>query len=95
MNIIAEILIISLISIIIMVILLKIWPKSGKMGINLGNVKCQNCNNDLPTIRKPKNLRQMLWGGWTCSRCGYEIDKYGKNIYPKKTIEQSRPTGDS
>jgi hypothetical protein len=26
----------------------------------------------------PKTLNQMLWGGWTCAECGYELDKYGE-----------------
>jgi len=76
-----EILVLGLVGIFVIVILLIIWPKSGKMGIGLGKIKCPKCDNDLPVIRKPKNLRQMLWGGWTCPRCGCEVDKYGKEIH--------------
>ena len=25
-------------------------------------------------------LRQLMWGGWTCSNCGTEIDRHGKAI---------------
>jgi hypothetical protein len=31
-------------------------------------------------IRKPKNRRQALWGGWTCEACGLEYDKWGRTV---------------
>ena len=58
-------------------LILKILPKSGKMGINLEEVICPVCNTPLPKIRKPRNLNQVLWGGWSCDNCNCEIDKYG------------------
>jgi hypothetical protein len=61
--------------------LVSIWPKSGKFGINLDPVHCPNCGELQPASRKPANKREMLWGGWTCEKCGAKMDKYGKQIY--------------
>jgi len=58
----------------------KFWPKSGKMGVNLEVVACPQCGEIVPKIRKPANTKQLLWGGWTCSNCGAEMDKYGTKI---------------
>jgi predicted RNA-binding Zn-ribbon protein involved in translation (DUF1610 family) len=58
----------------------KFWPKSGKMGVNLEVVACPQCGEVVPKIRKPANTKQLLWGGWTCSNCGTEMDKYGSKI---------------
>ncbi len=52
--------------------------KKGKMGINLGHVKCPECGEDAPKVRIPKNFPQAMFGGWTCSKCGTEMDKWGK-----------------
>lgn len=57
--------------------LIKFWPKTGKMGINLKKVNCPECGATASMVRKPKNLKQALWGGWTCDICGTEMDKYG------------------
>jgi predicted RNA-binding Zn-ribbon protein involved in translation (DUF1610 family) len=54
-----------------------VWPRKGKLGINLSKVFCPKCGQPMPMIRKPKNQRQALWGGWTCPKCGCEMDKYG------------------
>jgi predicted RNA-binding Zn-ribbon protein involved in translation (DUF1610 family) len=43
-------------------------------------VACPRCGAKVPSIRKPTSLRQMLWGGWTCSDCGFEIDRNGRPI---------------
>ena len=61
-------------------LLQKYWPKSGKMGMNLDGVSCPQCGKTAPKIRKPANARQFLWGGWSCSKCGTEMDKYGARI---------------
>lgn len=55
-----------------------LWPRKGKFGINLGRTYCPACGNKLPIIRKPKSEFQKYYGGWTCSKCGSEIDRYGK-----------------
>lgn len=54
----------------------------GKMGINLGKTTCAQCSAPMPALRKPANLRQALWGGWTCPQCGTENDKWGRQIKP-------------
>ena len=49
-------------------------------GINLGAVSCPCCKELLPQMRKPNSLRQAMWGGYTCSACGAEVDKWGRQI---------------
>lgn len=58
----------------------KRWPTEGKWGINKNPVHCPNCQTPAPTTRLPANRRQLLWGGWTCAKCGVEFDKYGKAL---------------
>jgi len=56
-----------------------------KIGLNLStDMKCPTCSEPVPTFRRPKNFRQMMWGGWTCEQCGTEFDKWLKTIEPKK-----------
>jgi hypothetical protein len=53
----------------------------GKMGINLNPpTACPQCGLALPQVRMPKNLRQALWGGWTCAGCNLEVDKWGRVV---------------
>jgi len=54
--------------------------RKGRMGINVQRVSCPRCQEKMPAARAPRNARQMLWGGWTCPRCGCEMDKWGKEI---------------
>jgi predicted RNA-binding Zn-ribbon protein involved in translation (DUF1610 family) len=61
--------------------LFKFWPVTGKMGINLDKVDCPECGDTVPVIRKPENIRRALWGGWTCKKCGTEMNKYGHKIH--------------
>jgi hypothetical protein len=63
-------------------LLLKLWPRKGKWGINSARVNCPRCGAKMPLIRKPRNRRQALWGGGTCDTCGCEMDKYGVEIPP-------------
>ena len=42
--------------------------------------KCPGCGEQMPRFRKPANRRQMLWGGWTCSQCGCEVDRRGNKV---------------
>lgn len=58
----------------------KRWPKSGRWGMNFEPVHCPECGELAPTVRRPRNRRQALWGGWTCHACGCEMDKYGVKI---------------
>lgn len=52
----------------------------GRWGINTKPTACPQCHTPAPTFRTPKNVRQAMWGGWTCERCHIEIDKWGKPI---------------
>ena len=54
--------------------------QKNKWGINNESVNCPNCGHDFPKIRKPQNIRQALWGGYTCEKCNTETDKWGKQI---------------
>jgi hypothetical protein len=50
-------------------------------GINLDPIHCPNCNHVKSSLfRKPKNIRQALWGGGTCDVCGTEYDKWGRAL---------------
>jgi len=49
-------------------------------GINPFRVRCPNCRAKMPYIRLPLNERQEMWGGWTCFKCGTEMDKWGRKI---------------
>ena len=51
-----------------------------RWGINLESVNCPACGSPMPRIRQPKSLRQALWGGGTCPKCGCEMDKWGRLI---------------
>ena len=41
---------------------------------------CDVCGAPMPTVRKPANWRQALWGGWTCPVCHSEFDRWGRNL---------------
>ncbi|MCA9073189.1 MAG: hypothetical protein KDA84_29905 [Planctomycetaceae bacterium] len=53
------------------------WPQHGQWGINPNPVDCPHCGMRQPKARFPKTIHQALWGGWTCRKCGSEMDKYG------------------
>jgi len=67
-------------SVLVGYVLIQIWPKTGKMGINTKTVNCPRCGLKAPMVRRPANLKQVLWGGWTCAQCKCEFDKYGNEI---------------
>ena len=54
--------------------------KQTKWGINLKRICCPRCGEKAPFVRKPTTLRQALWNGWTCPKCGCEMDKWGKEV---------------
>lgn len=54
--------------------------KSKILGFNLRSIDCPNCHRKVPYIRTPTSTRQALFGGWTCSGCGIEMDKWGTDI---------------
>jgi len=64
---------------VILVLWVKLVPR-GKWGINLSRVRCPRCGTAMPLVRKPTSGQQMMWGGYTCPKCGCEMDKYGKEI---------------
>ena len=47
-------------------------------GINTKSVSCPACGCPVPKVRQPKSMRQALWGGWKCEKCGCEMDKWGR-----------------
>jgi hypothetical protein len=55
-----------------------------RWGINLEPVNCPACGSPMPQVRQPKSLRQALWGGFTCGKCGCEMDKWGRLITPTR-----------
>lgn len=54
--------------------------RKGRWGVNRRPVACPRCSEPAPVVRVPQNLRQMLWGGCTCARCGQEYDKWGEPV---------------
>jgi len=51
-----------------------------KWGINLKEVHCPNCDEKMPALRIPKDIHQLMWGGWTCPNCGCKMDKFGNKV---------------
>jgi phosphate/sulfate permease len=47
---------------------------------NAGGKDCPRCGIALPATRKPQSLKQALWGGWACPKCGTEIDRKGRAV---------------
>lgn len=57
--------------------------RQGKSGINFKKIVCSKCGTELPRTRKPANMKQALWGGFTCPNCGTELDKWGQQVEVK------------
>jgi len=55
-----------------------------RWGINLDPVSCPRCSTPLPQIRQPRNIRQAMWGGGTCAKCGAQVDKWGREVAPPR-----------
>lgn len=64
--------------------------KNSRFGINFEIPNCPKCGQKLPSVRKPKSAQQALWGGWTCSACGCEIDKWGVEILNPKNQDTQK-----
>jgi transcription elongation factor Elf1 len=47
-------------------------------GINTEPVNCPACGCPMPQVRQPKSIKQALWGGGICGKCGCEMDKWGR-----------------
>ncbi len=50
------------------------WP----IGINFSTTVCGECGRKPPEVRHPADTYEVLWGGWTCERCGCKNDKWGR-----------------
>lgn len=75
----ALILVIPLAAVLGIVLLVKGTKEKSQFGINFTPPSaCPKCGEPLPAIRAPTNLRQAMWGGWTCAKCGVELDKWGR-----------------
>jgi hypothetical protein len=53
---------------------------TGRWGVNFKAVRCPVCGEPCPTVRVPTSWGQAMWGGWTCTECSSELDKWGKVI---------------
>lgn len=56
---------------------------------------CPECGAALPVVRWPTSWRQILWGGWTCKRCGAEVDRWGRKVGQAGVPRQSWTRDDS
>ena len=73
----------ALVGIVLLVGALRIFGVTidwSKWGINLGRVYCPKCRKLMPYIRQPANEREEMWGGWTCDKCGTEMDKWCREV---------------
>jgi hypothetical protein len=43
-------------------------------------VHCPKCGEKMPIRRTPQNESQKLYGGWTCPKCGTEMDSSGNIV---------------
>jgi hypothetical protein len=67
----------TLLSIFFIVLIIGTILRKGKLGINFQVVNCVSCGNPSPRSRAPKSIMEALWGGWTCEKCGTQMDKWG------------------
>jgi hypothetical protein len=49
-------------------------------GVLAKQKKCPDCSEVLPRFRIASSTKQALKGGWSCGKCGCEIDRQGKKI---------------
>jgi hypothetical protein len=54
----------------------RLWKPKSRWGIGSGT-SCPRCAERLPMIRRISSANKAMWGGWTCPKCGCEIDKNG------------------
>ena len=81
LSVIAVILAMPVLGIVGIVLLVKGTKEKTNLGINFTIPSaCPKCGAPLPGVRVPKNFRQMMFGGWTCSGCGVELDKWGRPL---------------
>lgn len=58
----------------------EVTPEPGEAKRTAGGRECPKCGAPVPVFRLPTSLRQVLWGGWTCRRCGCEVDRKGRPV---------------
>jgi len=46
---------------------------------NPQNFRCPYCGEEKSLTRIPKNFKQLITGGWTCSKCNKEVIPPNKN----------------
>lgn len=61
--------------------------RSRRVGLTLNPLSCPKCGTKVPHLREPNSMRQEIWGGWTCSGCGVEMDRNGTEIGPQHSTE--------
>jgi predicted RNA-binding Zn-ribbon protein involved in translation (DUF1610 family) len=49
-------------------------------GDSLLDIHCPQCGEHQPLVRMPTSVRQAMLGGYTCQKCGCEMDRYGKPL---------------
>jgi predicted SprT family Zn-dependent metalloprotease len=61
------------------VLLFAKWRKQRVFGKTIGkkDVYCKNCEAKLSRFRRPDNAKQFWHGGWTCRKCGKQLDRRG------------------
>lgn len=72
-----------MIGVFIFLIINQFRKKKNKNETNLFKVKCPKCNTEQSFIRVPKDIKEAVWGGYTCSNCGCKMDKFGNEISKK------------
>lgn len=56
--------------------------RKNRWGVNIEPLACPQCGQSLARVRVPRSLKQSLWGGLTCDKCGVEVDKWGRMLKP-------------
>lgn len=57
-----------------------------RWGLNVQKVNCPRCGQPMPVKREPVSRNQRLWGGWTCTTCGCDMDKWGRESFSTTPI---------
>jgi hypothetical protein len=57
----------------------------------MSTLRCPECGYPRPTVRRPANWRQALWGGWTCPSCKSEFDAFSRDITPRHRGQAANP----
>src|SRR6185295_1416630 len=48
--------------------------------MNTRGVRCPKCGKKMPLVNFNASFAQILWGGWTCPKCGCEMDSWGRVV---------------